>query len=66
MLLFGTLIFDGVSSSYAASSGKGTDVVAGTRKPKDETAHQSDTTAAIDRSRTFGDCRPVEGNDLAA
>jgi hypothetical protein len=66
LLLFGVLIFDGISSSYAGTSGAGTDVSSRSRKPEDEAARPSDTAAAIDRSRRFGDRRPVDGTELAA
>jgi hypothetical protein len=66
LVLFGVLIFDGISSSYAGTSAAGTDVSSRTRKPQGEVARPSGTTAAVDRSRTFGDRRPVEGTDLAA
>jgi hypothetical protein len=66
LLLFGVLIFDGISSSYAGTSGGGTDVSSRTRKPADEAEPSSDTAAAIDRSSRFGDRRPVDGTELAA
>jgi hypothetical protein len=67
LLLFGVLIFDGISSSYAATSGRGTDNSSRTRKSEGEVAHpSSDTTGATDNPRTFGDRRPVDGTELAA
>jgi hypothetical protein len=67
LLLFGVLIFDGISSSYVGTSRAGTDVSSRTRKPEGEAASPPDTTVAIDRSRTFGDRRPIDdGTDLAA
>jgi len=66
LLLFGVLIFDGISSSYAGTSSGGTDVSSRTRKPADEAEPSSDTAAAIDRSRRFGDRRPDDGTELAA
>jgi hypothetical protein len=66
LLLFSVLIFDGISSSYAGTSGEGTDVSSRTRKPAGEAARPSDPTAAVDRSRNFGDHQPVDGTELAA
>jgi hypothetical protein len=66
LLLFGVLIFDGISSSYAGTSAGGTDVSSRTRKPEGEAARPSETTAAVDRSRSFGDHRPDDGTELAA
>ena len=66
LLLFGVLIFDGISSSYAGTSAGGTDVSSRTRKPDDEVARPSDTAPAIDRSRRFGDRRPDDRTELAA
>jgi hypothetical protein len=67
LLLFGVLIFDGISSSYAATSDRGTDTSPRTRKSEGEVARPSpDTAAAIDNHRTFDDRQPVDGTDLAA
>jgi hypothetical protein len=66
LVLFGVLIFDGISSSYAGTSAEGTDVSSRTRNPEGEAARPPGSTAAIDRSRTFGDHQPVDGTDLAA
>jgi hypothetical protein len=66
LLLFGVLIFDGISGSYAGTSSNRTDVPPRIREPQVEAALPSDTTAAIDRSHTFGDRRAVDGTDLAA
>jgi hypothetical protein len=66
LLLFGVLIFDGISSSYAGTSREGTDVSSRTRKPEGAAAPPPDPTATVDRFRKFGDHRPVDGTDLAA
>jgi hypothetical protein len=67
LLLFGVLIFDGISSSYAETSSRGTDISSRTRKSRGELARpSSDTTAVIGSTRTFGDRRPVDGTELAA
>lgn len=67
LLLFGVLIFDGISSSYAATSIRGADISSRTRTSEEEVAGpSSDTTAAIDKPRTWGDRRPVDGTELAA
>jgi hypothetical protein len=66
LLLFGVLIFDGISSSYAGTSSRGTDISSRTREPEDEAVRPSDVTAAIADSHTFGDRRPVDGTELAA
>lgn len=62
VLLFGVLIVDGISTGYAATSGNRTDVTTRPRKSAESTT----ATAAVDRSRTFGDRRPVDGTGLAA
>jgi hypothetical protein len=64
--LFGVLIFDGISSSYAATSSRGTDISSRTRTSEGEAARPSDITAAVDKPRTLGGRRPVDGNELAA
>jgi hypothetical protein len=65
-LLFGVLIFDGISSSYAGTSSRGTDISSRTREPEGEAVRSSDITAAIADSRTFGDRRLIDGTELAA
>jgi hypothetical protein len=67
LLLFAVLIFDGISSSYAGTSGAGTDNSSRPRNSEVEAARPaSDTSAAIDENRTFSDRRPVDDTDLAA
>jgi hypothetical protein len=66
LLLFGVLIFDGISSSYAGTSSRETDISSRTRKSEGEAARPSDITAAIDNPRTLDDRRPVDGTELAA
>jgi hypothetical protein len=66
LLLFGVLIYDGMSTSFAATSSRRTDVSTRTRKSEDEAARPSDTTAATDHARRFADRRPEDGTELAA
>jgi hypothetical protein len=66
LLLFGVLIFDGISSSYAETSSRGTDISSRTREPEGEAVRPSDITAATADTRTFGDRRPIDGTELAA
>jgi hypothetical protein len=66
LLLFGVLFFDGISTSYAGTSSRGTDISSRTRKSEVEAARPSDITAAVDNPRTFDDRRPVDDTELAA
>jgi hypothetical protein len=66
LLLFGVLIFDGISTSYAGTSSRGTDISSRTRESEVEAARPSDITAAVDNHSTFDDRRPVDGTELAA
>ncbi|WP_428341463.1 hypothetical protein [Mycobacterium sp.] len=62
LLLFGVLIVDGMSTSFAATSERGTDVTTRSRKSEAEATAPT----AIDGSRRFGERRPDDGTELAA